>query len=234
MVFPFEHLNLRFNPFGELDPEQRAAVAVVDHVQLGPGVTQVVGAPGRGKTTFLLVLHSRYGLRPRACEPSFREKGQLGCSAVTNANDGFRGVVFCRMGESRPMRARQVGELLRLESDTFLLVDEAQLLERRLLKRLCNRFSTVVLGTHFDLSLRCRCDSMVVLQGLDPDVLEVIVRRRIELARRGPGPVPVVSAHVLSALIELYDDDLRAIVDHLYELFQHQMEPVEIHVDFDV
>lgn len=54
----FEHVNLRFNPFGELDPELRAAVAVLPPLELSAGhVIQVMGEAGRGKTTHLLAWH---------------------------------------------------------------------------------------------------------------------------------------------------------------------------------
>lgn len=54
----YEHLNLRFNPFGELDPDLRARVAVLQPIELQPGdVVQVLGAAGRGKSTHLLAWH---------------------------------------------------------------------------------------------------------------------------------------------------------------------------------
>lgn len=54
---PFAHLNLRRNPFGELDADERAALAVVDVAPLADGeVVQFIGDSGRGKTTHLLAL----------------------------------------------------------------------------------------------------------------------------------------------------------------------------------
>lgn len=61
MDLPFAHLNLRFNPFGEAEPDERAALAVVDLPELGPGdAVQFVGDCGRGKTTHLLALRARW------------------------------------------------------------------------------------------------------------------------------------------------------------------------------
>ena len=54
----FEHLNLRFNPFGALDAERRARVAILPPLELEPGeVLQVLGEEGRGKSTRLLTWH---------------------------------------------------------------------------------------------------------------------------------------------------------------------------------
>jgi hypothetical protein len=53
----FAHLNLFRNPFGELEPAERARIAVVE---LPPWIAgcplQIVGESGRGKTTHLLAL----------------------------------------------------------------------------------------------------------------------------------------------------------------------------------
>lgn len=58
MGLAFEHLNLRFNPFGELDRELRARAAVLEPLSVREGeVIQVLGAAGRGKTTHLLAWH---------------------------------------------------------------------------------------------------------------------------------------------------------------------------------
>jgi hypothetical protein len=57
-VLAYEHLNLRFNPFGELHPIERAQVAVIPPLCVGEGeVLQVLGAAGRGKTTHLIGWH---------------------------------------------------------------------------------------------------------------------------------------------------------------------------------
>jgi len=54
----YEHLNLRFNPFGELDEDLRARVSVVEPIEVELGeVVQVLGAAGRGKSTHLLTWH---------------------------------------------------------------------------------------------------------------------------------------------------------------------------------
>ncbi|MCH5375399.1 MAG: hypothetical protein JJ992_15625, partial [Planctomycetes bacterium] len=60
---PWSRLNLWRNPFGELIPEERAALAVfeagdLDRCRVGPGeAVQLIGDCGRGKTTRMLALH---------------------------------------------------------------------------------------------------------------------------------------------------------------------------------
>ena len=57
LTLPFAHLNLRYNPFGELDACTRARIAVVEPLTVEPGeVLQVLGEAGRGKTTHLLAV----------------------------------------------------------------------------------------------------------------------------------------------------------------------------------
>lgn len=59
-MLAFAHLNLRYNPFGELSPDERARLAVVPALELAAReVVQVIGDAGRGKSTHLLAWHSR-------------------------------------------------------------------------------------------------------------------------------------------------------------------------------
>jgi energy-coupling factor transporter ATP-binding protein EcfA2 len=61
MRLAFSHLNLRVNPFGEPSAGDRARLAVVEAAALAEGeIVQFIGDSGRGKTTHLLALASRY------------------------------------------------------------------------------------------------------------------------------------------------------------------------------
>ena len=51
--------------------------------------------------------------------------------------------------------------------------------------------------------------------------LEAILEKRIEWARRGPGPLPSVQRSTIEHLIERLGDDVRAMEGELYELFQN-------------
>lgn len=111
------------------------------------------------------------------------------------------------------------------------LLDEAQRARPRLLRRLLDRPLAVALGTHEDLSGAAgRPLRTVRAGGLTADRLGEILRRRIEWARRGPGPVPRVPAESVRRLIERHGDDVRAIEGVLYDAFQEMKEPGDVQV----
>jgi hypothetical protein len=61
MQLPFAHLNLRVNPFGELETDERVFVAVVDLPPWNSNLPlQFIGECGYGKTTHLLALRARH------------------------------------------------------------------------------------------------------------------------------------------------------------------------------
>jgi hypothetical protein len=184
---PFEHLNLRRNPFGELPLAERAAVALrEERVALADGeIGQVVAERGRGKSTLLWSL--------AASEP---------------------GAVYARVGvDPRTTTAPPNGALY--------LLDEADRLSGQQLGRLLGRCRRALLATHEDLSSRAgRPLRTFRLPALTLARLRTIVTRRIEHVRRGPGPVPLPSDRTLADLLRRRGDDLRAVQDELYDLFQ--------------
>jgi hypothetical protein len=104
---------------------------------------------------------------------------------------------------------------------TVLLLDEAQALSPRRMKKALRRFETIVFTSHLDLAGMCRRPvSTVCLAGLSVEKLETIIAQRLEWARRGPGPLPRVSRAAVLKLIRCHGDDVRAILDHLYDVFQ--------------
>jgi len=183
---PYEHLNLRYNPFGELPPDVRAALAVgASDVQAGE-VLQLVGDSGRGKTTQLLALQQ-----------------QLPGSVYELVPEGSTRVVH--------MQPPAEG----------LLLDEAQRVSKRHLRRLIAAARTLVLGTHEDLSgLSARPMRTVIFDRLDLTKLDAILHRRIEAARRGPGPVPRVPRRQQQRLIDRFGNNIRAMEWLLYDIFQ--------------
>lgn len=117
------------------------------------------------------------------------------------------------------------------ETVPFLL-DEAQRIRGSWRRRLFTQTRTLALGTHEDLSAYSdRPVRTVRLVGLTtPPRLRAIVDRRIEWARRGPGPVPVVPDPTLHVLMERHGGDVRAIFGLLYDSLQKQKEPGHVQV----
>ncbi len=114
---------------------------------------------------------------------------------------------------------------------SIFLLDEAQRVRPPLLRRLLARSLTLALGTHGDLSAAAGRPLRTVRAGdVTPDRLEEILRRRIEWARRGPGPVPRVPAEAVGRLIGRHGGDVRAIEGRLYDVFQELEEPRDVQV----
>jgi len=195
---PFAHLNLRRNPFGELTPEERAELAVVDvdrfvdRLREPRFALQIVGDCGRGKTTHLLALWARFPRAPyvhvfEGEKPDLPEAEVLFVDDVDQVPTRRRRRLFRRPGSLAMTTHRDLSEELRRAERAFETIDVAGVGEERLLQ---------------------------------------ITERRIEWARRGPGAVPVVGPEGVRRLLERFGDDLRAIEFHLYERFQ-EMEEVD-------
>ena len=195
LTLPFVHLNLRWNPFGEVPREERGSLGVIDDLELRSGeILQFIGEQGHGKSTHLLALAARY---PDARYQHIPE----GCTTF-----------------DEPV------------TDPFFL-DEAQRVKPRRLRDLFARNSTLVIGTHDDLSsLTDRPVRTIRLEHLSNDRLRAITGRRIEWARRGPGPVPTIPDTTIEALISRHGDDVRAIEGTLYDAVQELTEPADVQV----
>ncbi|RMG08495.1 MAG: hypothetical protein D6731_21835 [Planctomycetota bacterium] len=202
LALPFAHLNLRYNPFGELPLELRPSLAVLDPepflARLAPlrAALQFLGEKGRGKTTHLLALRS--------------------------ARPG----VYVHLPEDGPLPAVPLDAPL-------LYLDESQRLPWRLRRALFAGPSRLVLGTHRDhrRALRWAGRPVVTVKvgdALDETRLREILERRIEAARRGPGPVPRLTKRAIERLLARFGDDLRGIEHFLYERFQALDAPGDV------
>lgn len=190
---PFSHLNLRHNPFGELDHETFVALAVVDVEEFAdflrePGqAVQFVGRHGRGKTTRLRVLHAKFVEAP-----------------------------YVQVYQADPIPTFAAAPLH--------FVDSVNHLPAKLRRKLYCCSDRIAVTTHIDLSAEFASAGLQVktawIGGADREVLSEIILRRIEHARRGAGPVPVVAAEEINELIAAFGDDLRTIEAVLYERFQ--------------
>jgi hypothetical protein len=204
MSLPFAHLNLRYNPFGELPLDRRPGLAILDPSPLlarleAPRATlQFLGEKGRGKTTHLLTLAA---LRPGPYV-HLPEDGPL--------PDVPLGEPLLYLDESQRLGWRARRALFKGPSRLVLGTHEDH---SRQLRRAEREVTTV----H-------------VADQLTPERLGEIVERRVEAARRGPGQVPRVPLAGLGALLARFGDDLRGIEHHLYERFQALEEPCDVQV----
>lgn len=194
---PYEHLNLRFNPFGEPTYDEWAQLAVVDAAPIQRGeIRQVLGRCGRGKTTYLLALRRRH--------PESR-------------------YVRVDPPPEKPQRLPPPRET------PLLLLDEAQALKERVLKRALRRYETVVFTSHVDYtSLSPRPLETLRLAGLSQEKLALVIERRLQWARRGPGRIPQITKSTMDTLLRRWGDDLRAILDALYDAVQDLEEPCHV------
>lgn len=200
-ALPYAGLNLRRNPFSALPPDERASVAVVE-------VEPLAG-----------LLQARLDAGPRLPPLAVQLVGPPGCGKSTWLR-ALRG----RCPEAPTVAWSAERGWPPMPAGPLLFVDDAHLLPWRLRARLRDR-RALVLATHRDL------EKMLRRRGYDVRTLDVpslatgprlrrIVDRRIEHARRAPGPVPHIPDGDLEALLRRHGPDLRAVLDTLYDRIQ--------------
>lgn len=189
----FEQLNLRWNPFGEPAPEDIANLAVVD-----------------------VETHVERLSRPGFAVQYLGEAGRGKSTHLIALHQFFPAMPYLKFPENT--------RIPRIPRAPVLFLDEAQRLPAGLRRRIFSRKGSFVIGTHEDHSLelaRAGIDMLSIhLSGITAERLAQIIERRLEWARRGPGPLPHLSASKIIELIEAYDDNLSAILGCLYEEFQ--------------
>ena len=197
MAHAFAHLNLRYNPFGELDAVQRARVAVVDcaglqEALLTPGTAvQLVAPCGHGKSTHMLAL--------AAALPSARHLRLWNDAPVPSAEP----VDVLLLDEADAVWPWQRWALLRSARSVAVGVHKSHAAELR-----CLGFRV---ETHH---VACR----------SVDQIQTIVERRIEAARLHPGATPRVPRSTLLKLHRAHGGNLRALESDLYGAFQRLEE----------
>jgi hypothetical protein len=197
MQLAYAHLNLTRNPFGEATRTERMRLTVAD------------------VDSFVEQLR-----RPGFAVQFLGDKGRGKTSHLLAIRAFFPDVPYVHIGESGWPR---------IPRGHPLLLDEAQRLpawRRRLVFR---RRVSFAIGSHVDHLDELRAEGLEVrtvrpAEATDVDRLDAIVRRRVEWARRGPGPVPRVPRRALARLIEAAGADLRSIEHVLYEAIQHARE----------
>ncbi len=190
---PFAHLNLRFNPFGELTHQERANLAVVEaevftkKLNSSCFALQFIAKKGRGKTTHLLALQKYFPDAPYIHYPENGPKPK-----VTNSDLLF-------LDEAQRFKPRERMKIWRRKA-TFV-VGTHQDHSREFVKA----------GLDYE---------SISLEGLSEAKLAKIIRLRLEYARRSEGTIPYFDSLAIKSLINRFDDNIRSIENYLYEIFQ--------------
>lgn len=202
---PYAHLHLRTNPFRTLDAEERATLAVVD---VDRWVEQIRAR--RGRRT-----------RPLAVQLL----GPGGCGKTTHLE------AIRRHFPGAPMLAWSAVEGWPvIPSGDPLFVDDAHELPRGGLRRVVAGRRALILATRVDLGPRLarqRLDvrTLQVAPLVTPRRVRRIVRRRLDWARRTPGPLPSVEDRLTERLLSRHGTDLRALLGELYRHIQEHPVP---------
>jgi hypothetical protein len=194
-MLPFAHLNLRRNPFGELAVRERALLAVVD-------IATADAALNAGAVVQVLGAHGR---------------GKTTHLLALHARR-----------RAAPFVRASVPQALELPPEGVAFVDEMDFVGPAARRALWRRAAGLAVATHVDLSAEIRGAGRTLetleLRGLTSTRLACIVDRRIEAARRGPGPVPYVPPASIESLRRACGDDVRAAERRLYDVFQDLQE----------
>ena len=201
MRLAYAHLNLTRNPFGEASHAERMRLVVAD-------VDDLVARLAR----------------PGFAVQLLAEKGRGKTSHIL--------AIRARLPDAPYVHVEERG-FTPVPRGRPLLVDEVQRLGRWRRRLLFRRGVSLALGTHEDFSPELAAAGLEVRtirpgETTDVDRLDAIVRRRLEWARRGPGPVPRVPRHALVRLLDEFGDDLRAIEGALYEAIQRKREVSDV------
>mgnify|MGYP000964671584 FL=1 len=185
MVSPFAKLNLIRNPFGELQPAERAELAVVDTprwlelLRQPTSAVQFIGPGGHGKTTHLLALAHRL---PQAAYVYLPEDGPP--PSLPRARPVL-------IDEAQRLRWWQRRQVLAVGGPLALGTHED------LTPALRRAGLTVV--------------TVEVAADQSPERLADILNRRIEASRAGDAPVPRVDLPQAIELRRRFGADIRQI-----------------------
>ncbi len=191
---PFAHLNLRRNPFGELELSSWAELAVVEVDHLVPRLerpgfaVQFMGPKGRGKTTHMLALLRHFP------DARYLHVGENERPRIPHAHPLF-------IDEIQRVPRRRRRRLFRRRVSLVIGTHEDL---RPELAAAGFEVEPIGVGSALDAGRVCR-----------------ILNLRIESARRAPGPLPQVTLPTAQSMVDRFGDDVRAIQGAMYEMFQN-------------
>lgn len=194
---PWAHLNLRRNPFGELTSSERVEAAVVE-------VRPFLEFLRQGRTALQFIGECGRGKTTRL----LALRAKLPQSSYTY------------LAENQPCPAIPAG--------SPVMIDEAQRLTKPIQARVFSSGFPLVLATHADLTSTLRRFGYVVQTepvgvGNNPELVQRLLNRRIEVSRLGDGTIPVVSMEDATKLVERFGTNIRRIENHLYDRVQLQV-----------
>src|SRR5690554_1355824 len=174
LELPFVHLNLRWNPFGEVPIEERGRLAVLDIERFIPRLAkpgfavEFVGECGRGKSTRLRYLWDHFEGAP------FMRVAELPQVGV------FKNL----FSKNKPPIHGKLPKDILATPVPLLFLDEAQFLSRRQRRRLLKPQSSFAVATHESLAADFERAGLeyesVAVGGISAERVDEIIRRRIE------------------------------------------------------
>ena len=198
---PYARLNLRRNPFGDLNLAERAELAIVNVASIVARLdnpryaVQFVGEKGFGKTTHLLAIlrqlpQATYYHIPEGTRPPVPQGSPLMIDESQRLTHWQRWSVF----------RRRTALVLGTHQD-----------HRRALQRVGRSVETI----H-------------VADRMNTDRLTTLLNARIRCCQRGPGPIPSIRRATAQLLLQRFGPDIRTIEDTLYSRFQSLREVQDV------
>lgn len=200
MTGAYAHLNLRQNPFGELEPHHRAALAVVDlgavldHLAEPHTAVEFVGPCGHGKSTHLHALRR----------------------ALPDAH-------YARLWTDEPDPSGLSGTLLLDELDAVGPWRRLRLLH-------CAERLAIGVHRSHHLTLRLHGFRVLTIRVADPDPARIgaILRRRIAFCRLDDGPIPTLDDATVRTLCHRHGANVRAMESTLYDAVRAMTEVTHV------
>ena len=201
----YDHLHLRWNPFGEATPEERADLAHVNVDSfcrfLNPNSALELRADhGRGKSTTLLALRKK--LAPQAPH--------------------IRGSQHCK-------KTLPVAPWVFLDEVQYFSLRQLWYFARQMKKQ----NGIVVYSTHQNRRWLFKLAGMQVqkhrINYAQPANLLALFNKRIEWAQNREGNPPKIDAQDIKILSELFGNDIRSMESHLYDCInqlKHPQQPI--------